>query len=53
MLHNKVLDLVKGFIVERLRARYALLLGQVFQKKSYNKGRLNWDFKERDKVMIN
>lgn len=27
ILHNKALDLVKGFFAERLRARDALLLG--------------------------
>jgi len=51
--HNKTLDLVKGFVVERSRARDVLLLGQVFQRKSYNKGRLNWEFEEGDKVVIN
>ena len=51
--HNKALELVEGFVAERSRARDALLLGQVFQKKSYNKGRLNWEFKEGDKVVIN
>ena len=40
-LHNKALNLVEGFSAERLRARDALLLGQIFQKKAYNKGRLN------------
>ena len=52
-LHNKALDLVEGFVAERSRARDALLLGQIFQIKSYNKGRLNWEFKEGDKVIIN
>ena len=51
--HNKALDLVEGFVAERSRARDALLLGQIFQRKSYNKGRLNWEFKEGDKVVIN
>lgn len=52
-LHDKALDLVEGFVTERTRARDALLLGQVFQKKSYNKRRLNWEFHEGDKVVIN
>lgn len=30
-----------------------LLLGQLFQKKAYNKGRLNWEFEVGDKVVIN
>ena len=52
-LHDKALDLVEGFEAERARARDALLLGQIFQKKAYNKGRLNWEFEEGDKVVIN
>lgn len=52
-LHGKALSLVEGSSVERARARDALTLGQVFQKRSYNKGRLNWEFKEGDKVVIN
>lgn len=53
ILHDKALDLVEGFVAERTRARDALLLGQLFQKKAYNKGRLNWEFEEGDKVVIN
>ena len=53
ILHDKALNLVEGFNAERTRARDALLLGQVFQKKAYNKGRLNWEFEEGDKVVIN
>lgn len=52
-LHDKVLDLVEGFTAERTRARDSLLLGQIFQKKAYDKGRLNWEFEEGDKVIIN
>ena len=40
-LHNKALALVDGFVAERTRARDALYLGQIFQKKWYNKGRLD------------
>ena len=53
ILHDKALNLVEGFSAERLRARDVLLLGQIFQKKAYNKGRLNWEFEEGDKVVIN
>ena len=53
ILHDKAFDLVEGFVAERARARDALLLGQIFQKKAYNKGRLNWEFQEGDKVVIN
>lgn len=52
-LHDKAFDLVEGFVAERTRARDALVLGQIFQKKAYNKGRLNWEFEEGDKVVIN
>ena len=52
-LHDKALNLVEGFEAERARARDALLLGQIFQKKAYNKGRLNLEFEEGDKVVIN
>ena len=53
VLHDKALNMVEGFVAERVRARDVLLLGQIFQKKAYNKGRLNWEFKEGDKVVIN
>ncbi|EDR02006.1 uncharacterized protein LACBIDRAFT_310180 [Laccaria bicolor S238N-H82] len=53
MLHDKVLNLAEGFSAERARARDMLFLGQVFQKKVYNKGRLSWEFVEGDKVVIN
>lgn len=52
-LHNKVLNLVEGFTAERTRARDTLTPGQVFQKRSYNKGQLNSEFEEGDKVVIN
>ena len=53
VLHDKALNMVKGFVAERARARDALLLGQIFQKKAYNKRRLHWEFKEGDKDVIN
>ena len=53
ILHDKALNLVEGFSAERTRARDTLLLGQIFQKKMYNKGRLNWEFEEGNKVVIN
>ena len=53
ILHDKALNLVEGFIMERTRARDALLLGQIYQKKAYDKGRLNQEFEEGDKVVIN
>ena len=53
ILHNKALTLVDGFVAERMRARDALYLGQIFQKKWYNKGRLYQEFEKGDKVVIN
>ena len=53
ILHDKALNLVEGFSAERTWARDALLLGQLFQKKAYNNGRLEWEFEEGDKVVIN
>ena len=53
ILHNKALTLVDGFVAERMRARDALYLGQIFQKKWYNKGRLDQEFEKGDKVVIN
>ena len=52
-LHDKALELVEGFVAERKRARDALLLGQMYQRKAYNKGRLDWEFEVGDKVVIN
>ena len=52
-LHDKALNLVEGFTAERTRARDMLLLSQVFQKRAYNKGRLNLEFEEGDEVVIN
>ena len=40
ILHDKAQNLVEGFAAERARARDALLLGQLFQKKAYNKAPL-------------
>jgi hypothetical protein len=53
LLHEKSLEMVKGFEAERKCAQDALLLGQAYQKKSYNKGRLIWTLKVGDKVVLN
>jgi len=34
-------------------AQEALSLGQHFQKRAYNRGRLSYEFKEGDMVLIN
>lgn len=52
-LDENALHLTEAFGAERRKAQDALLLGQVFQKKAYNKNRLTWEFQEGDKVIIN
>ena len=45
--------LIEGFRANRSQAQDALLLGQVFQKQSYNNGRLAREFQIGDQVMLN
>ena len=52
-LDEKALHMTQAFEAERRKAQDALLLGQVFQRKAYNKDRLTWEFQEGDKVVIN
>ena len=52
-LDERALHMAEGFEAERRKARDALLLGQIFQRKAYNKDRLTWEFQEGDKVVIN
>ena len=53
VLDERALHMTEAFEAEQRKARDALLLGQVFQSKAYNKGRLTWEFQEGDKVIIN
>ena len=53
VLNEKALHMTEAFEAERRKAQDALLLGQVFQRKTYNKDRLTWEFQEGDKVVIN
>ena len=53
VLDEKALHLTEAFRAECRKAQDALLLGQIFQKKAYNKNRLTWEFQEGDKVIIN
>jgi hypothetical protein len=53
ILHEKSLQMVEQFETERHRAQEALLLGQTFQRRAYNKGRLSFEFNEGDQVVIN
>ena len=52
-LDENALHLTEAFGAERRKAQDSLLLGQIFQKKAYNKDRLTWEFQEGDKVVIN
>ena len=45
--------MLEQFNAERQQAQEALLLGQYFQKRAYNKGRLSYEFEEGDLVLVN
>ena len=53
VLDKRALHMTEAFEAERRKAQDALLLGQVFQRKAYNRDRLTWEFQEGDKVVIN
>jgi hypothetical protein len=44
---------VEGFEAEQLRAQDALVKAQIGQERSYNEGRLTWEFEVRDLVVLN
>jgi hypothetical protein len=46
-------EMVEQFTAERHRAQEALLLGQHFQRRAYNRGRLTTEFNEGDLVLLN
>ena len=52
-LHPATLEMTETFIAERHCAQEASMLGQHFQKRSYNKGRLALEFDEGDLVILN
>ena len=52
-LRPEALEMVEQFTAERHRAQEALMLGQHFQKRAYNRGRLSVEFKEGDLVLLN
>ena len=45
--------MVEQCSAKRHRAQEALILGQHFQKRAYNKGRLALEFSEGDSVLLN
>jgi transposase InsO family protein len=52
-LHPIALEMTEAFLAERHRAQEALVLGQHFQRRSYNRGRLALEFAEGDLVLLN
>jgi len=50
---QRVEEMMDAFLADRTRAQEALKLGQVFQQKAYNKGRLIQEFEEGDLVVLN
>jgi hypothetical protein len=52
-LHPAALEMSEAFHAARHRAQEALMLGQHFQRRSYNKGRLSTEFQEGDLVLLN
>jgi len=47
------MEMVEQFSAERHRAQEALVLGNIFQKRAYNKGRLTLEFSVGDSVLLN
>ena len=52
-LHPAALEMSEAFHTARHRAQEALILGQHFQRRSYNKGQLSTEFQEGDLVLPN
>ena len=52
-LHPAALEMSEAFHAARHRAQEALMLGQHFQRHSYNKRRLSMEFQEGDLVLLN
>jgi hypothetical protein len=52
-LRPEALEMIELFKAERQQAQEALQLGQYFQKRAYNRGRLAFEFEEGEKVLIN
>jgi hypothetical protein len=52
-LHPAALEMTEAFSAEQHYAQEALMLGQHFQKCSYNKGRLALEFNKGDLVLLN
>ena len=49
----EALEMVEQFSAERHQAQEALMLGQHFQKRAYDRGRLSVEFEEGELVLLN
>jgi hypothetical protein len=52
-LQPEAIEMVEQLSAKRHRAQEALILGQYFQKRACNKGRLALEFSEEDSVLLN
>jgi hypothetical protein len=52
-LHPIALEMTEAFLAKRHCAQEALMLGQHFQRQSYNRGRLALEFTEGNLVLLN
>jgi hypothetical protein len=52
-LQPEAMEMVEKFSAKQHQAQEALILGQYFQKRAYNKGRLTLEFSEGDSVLLN
>ena len=52
-LHPAILEMSEAFHTTCHRAQEALMLGQHYQRRSYNKGQLSSEFQEGDLVLLN
>ena len=52
-LRPEASEMIEKFKADRHQAQEALLLGQHFQQRAYNKGRLSFELEEGDMVLIN
>ena len=52
-LRPEALEMVEQFSAERHQAQEALMLGQHFQKRAYDRGRLSVEFEEGELVLLN
>ncbi|KIM34573.1 hypothetical protein M413DRAFT_34566, partial [Hebeloma cylindrosporum] len=52
-MDENALAMAEGFEAERRHTKEALLIGQLFQQKYYNKKHINFEFEKGDMVVLN